>query len=71
MQLDEQCRYVARAVYWRHWVGEDLQEVRVTRDEQDVLETVVEVTETQTQSNTQAGPLYCNAINILASQKNH
>lgn len=29
------------------WVGEELQEVRVTCNEQDVWETVVEVTEAQ------------------------
>lgn len=34
---------MAGAVHWRHWRGEELQEVRVTRNEQDVLETVVEV----------------------------
>lgn len=33
-----ECRYVAGAVHWRHWVREELQEVRVTCNEQDVLE---------------------------------
>lgn len=29
---------MAGALHWRHWVGEELQEVRVTCNEQDVLE---------------------------------
>lgn len=37
--------YVAGAVHWRQWLGEELHEVRVTCNEQDVLETAVEVTE--------------------------
>lgn len=33
---------MAGAIHWRHWVGEELQEVRVTCNEQDVLETAVQ-----------------------------
>ena len=36
------------------WVGEELQEVRVTCNEQDVLETMVEVTERQLNTQTRA-----------------
>ena len=34
---------MAGAVHRRRWRGEELREVRVTRNEQDVLEAVVEV----------------------------
>lgn len=41
MQLDEQSVDTwPEPFHWRHWVGEELHEVRVTCNEQDVLETV-------------------------------
>lgn len=35
-------RHVARAIHQRRWAGEEAPEVRVTCNEQDVLETVME-----------------------------
>lgn len=38
---------MAGAIRWRYWVEEELQQVRVTCNEQDVLEMAAEGTESQ------------------------
>jgi len=52
---------VLGAVRWRHWVSEELQEVRVIYNERAVLETVVE----ETCIDTRRQKLQTRSINVF------